>query len=257
MIALALAVAAAVRVVSLAPALTEDLFAIGAGPEVVGVDGFSDRPDAARRLPHVGTMRSINSEAIAGLSPTVVVGIPYQATNLHDLARTGVRTESLALDTLADDFAAIETLGRLTHHEAGAARVLTQLHRRLDAVARATRTLPAPRVFVVIGENPIYTASGGSYIGDLLGIAHLTNVAQDVHAAFPSLSAETVEAEDPDVLIVTRGTVLPQAPPWSNLRAVREGRIVRLDENDLLRPGPHVADVVEALVRAIAPFRNR
>jgi iron complex transport system substrate-binding protein len=256
MIALALAVATAVRVVSLAPALTEDLFAIGAGPEVVGVDAYSDRPAAAVRLPRVGSMRSINSEVIAGLSPTLVVGIPYEAPNLQDLARTGVRTETLPIDTLDEDFAAIARLGTLTGHEAGATTLLASLHGRLDAIARATSGLPQPTAFVVVDTAPIYTAGANSYIADLLRIMHVTNAAQRVHAAFPSVSAETLEAEDPDILIVTRRTVIPNAPPWSNLRAVREHRIVTVDEDDLFRAGPRVVDVAEALARAIAPLRR-
>jgi iron complex transport system substrate-binding protein len=257
MIALALAVATAVRVVSLSPALTEDLFAIGAGPEVVAVDTYSNRPAAALALPRVGSMRAINSEVIAALAPTLVVGIPYEEPNLRDIGRTGVRTESLPMDTLAQDFAAIARLGVLTGHVAGATTLLASLHRRLERIARATQALPQPTAFVVIDTAPIYTAGAGSYIGDLLRIVHVANAVPGIVSAFPSVSAETLEAEDPDLLIVTRRTVIPKMPPWSNLRAVREHHIVTVDEDDLFRAGPRVADVAEALARAIAPLRQR
>jgi ABC-type Fe3+-hydroxamate transport system substrate-binding protein len=250
------AAAIAVRVVSLAPAFTEDLFAIGAGAAVVGVDAYSNRPAAALHLPRVGSLRTINSEAIAGLDPDLVVGIPYQGPNLRDLARAGVRTQTLPVDTLADDFAAIATLGRLTGHAADAARLLAMIHRRLGAAARATRSLPAPSALAVIGVAPIYSAGRGSYINDLFVIAHVRNVAGGVRAAFPALSAETIEADDPDVLVVARGTVLPSEPPWSRLRAVRRHALVTIEEDDLLRPGPRVADVVDALVRGIARYRT-
>jgi ABC-type Fe3+-hydroxamate transport system substrate-binding protein len=200
-------------------------------------------------------MRTINSEAIAGLNPDLVVGIPYQTPSLQDLGRIGVRTQVLPVDTLADDFAAIAMLGRLTGHADAAARLLAQIRRRLAAADRATRSLAAPSAFAVIGVAPIYTAGRGSYIDDLFAIAHVRNVARTVRAAFPAMSAETVEADDPDVLVIPRGTVLPNEPPWSRLRAVRAGRIVRIDEDDLLRPGPRVADVVEALVRGVARYR--
>lgn len=260
MIALALlatVTAIAVRVVSLAPALTEDLFAIGAGEAVVGVDAYSNRPPAALRLPRVGSLRTVNSEAIAGLDPDLIVGIPYQAPSLRDLARVGVRTQTLPVDTLADDFAAIATLGRLTGHVGEAAALVAKMHRRLDAAAHAARSLRAPSALAVIGVTPIYTAGHGSFIDDLFAVAHIRNVAGSVHAAFPAMSAETIEAADPDVLIVPRGTVLPDQPPWSRLRAVRERRIVTLDEDDFLRPGPRVADVVDALVRGVARYRAR
>lgn len=254
---LAAAVSVAVRIVSLAPALTEDLFAIGAGPHVVGVDAYSNRPAAALHVPRVGAMRTLNSEAIAGLDPDLVVGIPYQMAALHDLGRVGVQTQTLAVDTLAEDLAAIQTLGRLTGHTRDATRVVDVIRRRLAAARRATQSLAQPRAFVVIGSVPIYTAGRGSYIDDLLAIAHVRNVAGNVAAAFPAMSAETLEALDPDVLVVARGTTFPNAPPWSQLRALREHRVVSIDEDDLLRPGPRVADVVDALVRGIAPYRAR
>jgi iron complex transport system substrate-binding protein len=253
---IAVMLAAALRIVSLAPALTEDLFAIGAGPSVVGVDAFSNRPAAAARLPRVGSLRTVNSEVIAGLAPGLVVGIPYQAPSLTDLARTGIRTQALPVDTLADDFAAIGTLGRLTGHAAGATRLLARIRTRLADAARRTRGLAMPRAFAVIGVAPLYTAGRGSYIDDLFRIAHLRNVAGGVRAAFPPLSAESLEAADPDVLVVPSGTVIPAVPPWSRLRAVRRHRIVTIAEDDLMRPGPRVADVVDALVRGVAPFRG-
>ena len=294
MIALALlaaATAVAVRVVSLAPALTEDLFAIGAGPAVVGVDAFSNRPPAALRLPRVGSMRTVSSEAVAALNPDVVncggmwarqigalagVSVPLQpmkhlyvvtepipglsrdAPTLRDLGRLGVATQTFELETLADDFATIAGLGRATGHGREATRLLAAIRRRLDTVRRATRTLPAPRAlaFVGMGVAPFYTAGRGSYIHDLFAVAHIRNVVGDLQAAFPALSDETIEASDPDVLIVPRGAVIPNGPPWSRLRAVRLGHIVALDEDDYLRPGPRVADVVEALVRGIAPYRS-
>ena len=255
--ALVVATAIALRIVSLAPALTDDLFSIGAGGAVVGVDAYARRPPAVLRLPRVGSMRTINSEAIAALDPDLIVGIAYQAPNLRDLARTGVRTESLAVDTLQDDFAAIATLGRLTGHTRDAARVLATLRTRLARAARLTQTAAPLRAFVVIGVGPTYTAGRGSYIDDLLRLAHITNVAGAARAAFPQISDENVEAADPDVLVVPRGTAIPDVPPWSRLRAVRERHVIAIDEDDLLQPGPRVADVVDALVRASVRYRVR
>ena len=205
--ALVAAAAVAVRVVSLAPALTEDLFAIGAGTSVVGVDDLSNRPRAARRLPRVGSMRTINSEAIAVLNPDLVVGIAYQAPSLSDLARLGVRTQTLPVDTLADDLADIAALGRATGHVREAARLLATIRCRLDAARRLTHKLHAPRALAFIGAGiaPFYTAGRGSYIDDLFAVANVRNVAGDLRAAYPALSAETIEAADPDLVAAPRG----------------------------------------------------
>jgi iron complex transport system substrate-binding protein len=204
-------------------------------------------------------MRTINSEAIAALNPDLVVGIAYQAPSLRDLSRVGVRTQAVPVDSLADDLAAIGLLGRATGHVREATRLLATIRHRLDAVRRTTRALNAPRAlaFIGMGIAPFYTAGRGSYIDDLFAVANIRNVAGNLRAAYPALSSETIEAADPDVLIVPRGAIIPNEPPWSRLRAVRLHHIVAIDEDDYLRPGPRVADVVDALVRGIAPYRSR
>jgi ABC-type hemin transport system substrate-binding protein len=169
-----LAVAAGIRIVSLAPALTEDLFAIGAGPNVVGVDAFSDRPAAARRLPHVGGMRDVNAEAVVALRPDIVVGIPYEAVHLADVARGGVRTEALPLDDLREDLRAIERLGMLSGHAAAAQRVVQRIRARLASLASAAARTRRLTAFVSLGG--MGSAGGGSYVDELLGLANLHNV---------------------------------------------------------------------------------
>jgi iron complex transport system substrate-binding protein len=250
------AVVAAVRIVSLAPSITEDLFAIGAGPQVVGVDAYSNRPAAALRLPRIGALRTVNSERILALHPNLVVGIPYSAPQLDQLRHLGIVTAALKVDTLADDFATIAELGRLTGHVREASALLARMRTRIARVAAATAHLGAPRAFVVISTQPIYTAGGGSYIGDLLRAAHVVNVTGSIAYPFPNISPEVLEHDDPDVIIETPHTDINiHVPPWSRLRAVRLHHFVILNEDDLFRPGPHVADVLDALVEKIAPYR--
>lgn len=252
---LALLVAGA-RIVSLAPSLTEDLFAIGAGPQVVGVDAYSNRPAAALKLPHVGALRTINSERILALHPNLVVGIAYSAPQLDQLRALGIVTSAIKVDTLADDFAAIRELGRLSGRAAAADMFVRDLHRRIERTQRTTARLGAPRALVVVSDQPIYVAGDGSYIGDLLRAANVINVAGTIAAPFPNISAEIVERDDPDVIVTTPTmNINPHLPPWSRLRAIREHRIVTIAEDDLFRPGPHVADVLDELARKIAPYR--
>jgi iron complex transport system substrate-binding protein len=256
MLAAILAGTVALRIISLAPNLTEDLYAIGAGPHVVAVDAYSDRPAAAKTLPRIGMMRTVNTESMLAMHPDLVVGVAYQSPVILQLSRLNIKAEALNTDTLAGDFATIGRLGELTGHAPEAIQLVATMKKRLAAVAHATAALPAPRALVLISTVPIYTAGGGSYIGDILHYAHVTNVAEDLHSAFPSISAEVLQRDDPDIIITTPGTTIPtDVPPWSRLRAVREHHIVRLSERDLFRAGPHVADVAEALVRAVAPYR--
>lgn len=249
----ALAVAAGIRIVSLAPALTEDLFAIGAGHDVVGVDAYSNRPARARTLPRVGGMRDVNAEAILALRPDIVIGIPYEAAHLADLARAGVRTEVLPLDDLRDDLHAIERLGVLTGNAPAARRLVASIRARLAALARTARRTRRLTAFVSLGG--MGSAGGGSYVDELLGLANLRNVAGDVRRPWLTFSPEELLRAQPDVIVVTDSTPPLAGEPWSRLTAVRTGRIVRIPEDDLLRPGPRVAVVLADLIAGIARWR--
>jgi iron complex transport system substrate-binding protein len=245
--------AATLRIVSLAPALTEDLFAIGAGPSVVGVDSYSDRPARARSLPRVGGLRDVDAEAVLALHPDLVVGIPYEAAHLADVERGGVRTATLRIDSLSDDFATIEALGRLTDREATANALIASLRARLDATTRAAAGVRRLTVFVSLGE--MGTAGSGSYIDDLLGRANLTNVAGGVRRPWVAFSPEQLLAAQPDVIVLPASAPALAGEPWERLDAVRAGHIVRVPDDDLLRAGPRVADVLDALVAGVARWR--
>jgi iron complex transport system substrate-binding protein len=258
MLALLLATAfVATRIVSLAPTFTEILFGIGAGAQVVGVDTYSTRPPAARALPHIGSMNTINAEVVLGLHPDLVVGMTSSGPQFAQFAQLDITTRAYPIDTLADCYTTIDALGRLTGHIAGATRLATHIRTHLTAVGRATANLAQPRALVIIDTQPIYVAGGGSYIDSLLRVAHVINLAGRLRATFPEMSAEAVEADDPDVLVIGAHETLPlDVPPWSRVRAVREHHIVRLDDDDLSRPGPRLPDVLDAIVRAVAPYRT-
>lgn len=254
MLALALLALGLARIVSLAPALTEDLFAIGAGSAVVGVDAYSNRPVEARRLPRVGGLREVNAEAVLALRPDLVLGIPYEAPHLADLARAGVHTRTLRLDGLDDDLDAIGLLGRLTGHDREAQALVGDIRRRLAATSQRAATHRRLTAFVVLGDAPLRSAGGGSYIDQLLGLANLENVVRD-RTLWPTYSAEQLLTEQPDVIVIADPGPPLTGEPWERLDAVRGHRIVRIAEDDLLRPGPRVADVLDALVAGVGAWR--
>lgn len=254
MVGLALLALGLARIVSLAPALTEDLFAIGAGPSIVGVDAYSNRPSAALRLPRVGGLREVNAEAVLALHPDLVLGIPYEAAHLADLERAGVRTRTLRLDDLDDDLETIGLLGRLTGRERAAQALVGEIRGRLDAGARRAAQHRRLTVIVALGSAPLMTAGKGSYIDQLLGLANLENVVRE-HTLWPAYSPERLLAEQPDVIVVPSQRIALTGEPWDRLDAVRAGRIVRIAEDDLLRPGPRVADVLDALIAQTGAWR--
>jgi iron complex transport system substrate-binding protein len=238
-------------IVSLMPSLTEDLFAIGAGPQVVATSQFTDYPAAAAKLPQVSSFSSLDAERIVELHPSVVVGIPAQATLVADLRRAGERVELLRDDSFDDLFATLSRLGELAGREPAAAALAKRMRAE---TARLVGTVPPggrPRTFVVLGVAPIYTVGDGSYIAHLLALAGGAN-ASGVREPYARYSAEALLAMQPDVIVGDRQSGLAgvlDRPPWNALRAVREGRVAILPDPAILeRPGPRYNDGLAWLI---------
>ena len=248
---------AAGRVVSLSPATTEALFAIGAGPQVVGRSRYCDYPPEAQALPAVGGFVDADFEAIVELAPDLVVGAPgpSSAALADKLARRGVATWFPSMDAMGAIEAMITGLGERTGHGAESARVLQSLENDLRKVEASVAGEPAPRVLMVAGLSPIVAAGPGSFMGDLLRRVRATNVVTS-GAAWQTVEFENVLELDPDVILDgagDEGRVQPTAPGWAELRAVRTGRVVPVSDPRILRPGPRVSQGLALLAHALHP----
>jgi iron complex transport system substrate-binding protein len=240
------------RIVSLLPSLTEDLFAIGAGPMVVGVSEYTDFPPAATTLPVVATFASVDAERIVQLHPDVVVGITAQAAPAADIRKAGIRTVLLRDDGFEDIFRDVEALGLLTGRVDDARALTDRLRARTTALLRTVRKRPrALRVFVVLGTGPIFTVGDASYIGKLIALAGGEDAAR-IHDAYGAYSPEALVAVQPDVIVADPTVQLQSVldrPPWNALRAVREHRIAYLPDPAILeRPGPRYNDGLAWLI---------
>jgi iron complex transport system substrate-binding protein len=254
--------AEAMRVVSLGPATTEALFAIGAGDRVVGRSKYCDFPPEALRVPSVGGQEP-DVEAILELRPDLVVGPSGQwSTHLSErLAAHGIATWFPdEIGSLAGVDAMLVELGVRTGHAADARRVTEALDAKEAAIAAAVAGKAAPRVLLVVGLEPKVVAAGpGGFADELLRRAGAVNAVEQ-GGAWPALGFERVLEIDPDVIVdvsvaETGGAtrITRDAHPWSALRAVRQGRVVAIDDERVLRPGPRVAEGVAVLARALHP----
>ncbi len=249
------AAAPAERIVSLAPSLTETLFALGTGSRVVGVSSYSDYPPAAKRLPVVATFSSVDAERIVRLHPDLVLGISSQDALVRDLRRAGLNVQLLRDDSLDDVAANIRAIGRFTGQERAAADLIASLDAQTRALRR--RALPKaggapPRVFVVLQVSPIYTVGNRSYIAQLIAIAGGRNAAAALHDPYGRFSEEALVQVQPDVIIADRPSGIGDAlarPPWNALRAVQLHRVYVLEDASILeRPGPRYPQGLRWLV---------
>jgi iron complex transport system substrate-binding protein len=255
------------RIVSLVPAVTETLFAIGAGPQVVGVSSYDREPPEVRRLPRVGALMDPDLERILTLRPDLVVAYASQHDLRSQLARAGIDTFSYVHAGLAQVFETIERLGTATGQVDGARVVSARLRQQLDEIGRRVTGRPRPSVLLVIGREPlslrnIYASGGHGFLHDLLERAGGDNVLADVARESLQVSTEQVLARRPDVIVELRADAMDdealasERAAWSSLGivpAVRSGRVHLLTGQELVIPGPRVGAAAERLSRALHP----
>ncbi len=239
------------------PSFADDLYAIGAGSQVVGVSSFTDVP-AAKALPRVADFNNVDAEAIVALRPSVVIGIPSQERLVTPLRKAGIRVVLLPDDTYDQIFADLRTIGLLTGHEREAAATIARLQKETAELRRrGAQFARRPRVFVVLGSGPIWTAGSGSYITKLIELAGGANAANDLHAAYGEYSAEALLRAQPDMLVTDPQTHLDAAlgtQPWRSLRAVHLGRVYTVNPDIIERPGPQYNDGVRWLLERLTPL---
>jgi ABC-type Fe3+-hydroxamate transport system substrate-binding protein len=239
------------------PSFADDVYAIGAGNELVAVSAFTDRPQA-KRLPRVADSSSVDAEAILALRPTVVIGIPAQARLTEPLRRAGVKVVLLPDDSYDSIFENLATIGTLTGHERSARATIARLERETAAIRLRTKTfVRKPSLFVVLGSGPIWTAGAGSYITTLINLAGGRNAAADLRAAYGQYSAEALLRSQPDLLVADAATNLGAVldrEPWRSLRAVRLRRVYPVDPDIIERPGPAYNQGLQWLVDRLTPL---
>ncbi len=250
----------ALRIVTLMPSFAEDVCAIGACSQLVGILKFSgDVPGASSKVV-VGDFASIDSERILALHPDVVVGIPSQMRLVAPLQRAGVRVVFIKDDTYGDIFTDLQTLGQLTGHAAQARAEIASLERETARLhATVAHRAYHPSVFVALGTGPIWTVGPSSYIGRLIELAGGRNAASDLPSPWGEYSDEALIRAQPDVIVAgedTNITPVQTREPWRSLRAVREGHVFAISdprvENALFRPGPHYNEGLRWLIERLS-----
>lgn len=233
-----------VRVVSLAPSLTEIICAIGATNELVGRSSACKYPAAITNVPVAGDFGVPALEALAVSKPDLVLTVDLAEKNsAAAIERLGIRHVSIPCRSLDDIASAIRTVGKLLHHEPAADKLAGDFADRL-AVLRKQTPAHRRRVFVEVWNEPLVTAGKRSFLNELLTLAGGDNIAADVERDFYPISPEVVLARDPEVVIVLNAG----HSEWKAKRVCRD-----LDRDLLSIPGPRVLDAVDSLKRCIQP----
>ena len=248
------------RVITLAPNLTEIIYAIGAGDLLVGNTTYCDYPEQAKSVQKVGDTLQPNIERILALRPNLIFistssqleafaqqlsehGIPVYVSDPHDLE---------------DVIYSIEKIAKLLSREKQAGELVSKLRTRISAVEAAVKNRKPVRVFYQLSEEPLYTAGRDAFVTDLIKRAGGLSVTAEVPEAWPRYSQESAVAAQPDAIVLPTGgsmgdansdvaAGLKQAP------AVLNGKVFKIDGDLLVRPGPRAIDGLEQLARALHP----
>jgi len=243
------------RIVTLLPSLTEGVCALGACSRLVGIDNYSNSPNAVLALPRLGGGIDPNVEAIVALRPDAVL-LAKSSRVTQRLEALGLKVVVLEPKSHADVRRVLDKLDQVlgTHEAANIWRVIDA------SVSAAAQSLPTSvkgqRVYFEVNSAP-YAAGESSFIGETLTRLGMKNIVPASLGPFPKLNPEYVVRANPDLIMVSvRSAVgMEQRPGWSGIRAVREGRICRFDaaESDVLvRPGPRMDEAARLMARCIA-----
>lgn len=251
------------RIVSLAPHITELLFDAGAGDAVVGASAFSDYPEPARHLPRVGGGSGIDLEAVVALQPDLVIawasGNPAaQVRRLRALGLTVFESEPRSLEDIPRT---LQRFGRLAGTRDTADRAATAFNQRLRALrARYAGRRPL-RVFYQAWDRPLMTVNGAHIISDVLALCGGVNIFAEQPGLAPPVSTEAVLARDPQVILIGAGSA--DAGPltarwsrWPQLQAVRDGHVLSVPRDLLVRMTPRLLDGVEQVCAQLDRVRG-
>ncbi|HET6351274.1 MAG TPA: ABC transporter substrate-binding protein [Coriobacteriia bacterium] len=249
--------AAPKRIVSLAPANTEALFALGLGDKVVGVTSYDDYPAQVADIAKVGDFAGPNVEAVAAANPDLIVattGVQADVIiKLEQLGATVVAFDPQSLDGLYSD---INELGQITGTGERADALVADMQTKVSEVEAAVAGKDPSTAFIEIGQNPLFTAGQGTLIDELVTIGGGKNVA--VAAGYVPYSTEELVKADPDVYLATKGTMsdpsaLKKRAGFGDLSAVKNNRVVVLDDNLVTRPGPRIVEGLRQVAEGLHP----
>lgn len=250
------------RIISLAPSVTEILFAIGLDEEIVGVTAFCDYPEKARSKPKVGGMINPSIEKIIALEPELILAVK----GLHgdelasELERLHLPLVLMDVSSIHNILGEINHIGVLVGKTGEAQALVSRMKTRMNRVRDRVQVFPRPRALYVMWNDPLMTVGPESFIGELLEAAGGENIAPSSRAGYVRISMEEVLAKNPEVVIFSsemgEATVLSEQKKWKGwklLSAVQNNRLYSINSDIVHRAGPRIVDGIEALSELLHP----
>jgi len=254
------------RIISLMPAATELMYAIGAGPQLVGVTKNCNYPPEAETLERVGggTMESISREKIVSLKPDLVLcKWDHHQPLMETLQQFNIPALAIGPETLEQLFGEATMLGDITGHTEEATQLIAEMQLRLEKINARVDSIPLSqrrKVFYEVWDDPLMTAGPGSFIGEALRLAGMQNIFEDATANYPKVSDEVVVARNPDVIFspsthASRVSLekMLQRQGWGEVTAIREKQVFIVNGDHISRCGPRLLEAIEEMISLAYP----
>jgi iron complex transport system substrate-binding protein len=258
------------RIVSMAPSITETLFALGLGDRVVGVTQFCQYPPEAQRLPKVGGYHNPNLEALVALKPDLVVMLVEHEELMPALQELGLKCLVVCHQNVEGILDSISTIGAALDKQAEADKIVADIQARIDRVRRKTAGLDRPRVMFAIRQTAgsgrledVTVAAANGFFDKVIALCGGQNACRDLAAPFPVVSREGLQWINPQVIIdlvpplspteLDKRTILQDWEQVAEVEAVRSGRVYVLRDDFASIPGPRFILLVEKLARLLHP----
>lgn len=247
------------RIICLVPSITDAVFSIGAGNDVVAVSDFVKYPLEATKKPSVGSISNPSMETILSLHPDLILGMPHQnqPAILNQLQRFGIPLYIVDPHGIEGILHSVLSLGQATGHEAEAKKLSLQLQQRIAAVRARVKDLPIVEVYMPVSYDPVITIGRGSFISEIIDAAGGHSITSDIDQEWPHISMEAVIARAPQALLMMRGGTitiyaLQNRPGWNVLPAVKTRRVYYLNKK-VNFPSPIAIDALEDLAKQLHP----
>lgn len=242
------------KIVVLLPSHNEMIYALGAGPRVIGRDDYSDYPNDVQKLPKLGGLYNPNLEAIIALKPDLVLNSEYGDLT-PKLEKAGLTVWAGSPQSFEDIFATITTLGQIVNHEDAALALNRKIRLELREIEIVTKAIKKTSVYYEIDPTP-YSVGPNSFIGSLLSKGGALNIIPANLGDFPQVSPELIVKQNPSVIIGVSCAIASKRPGWAALAAIKTNRCYTLtpeQDNLINRPGPRIAQGLKIIAKMINP----
>ena len=251
------------RIISMAPSLTETIYALGLGSRVVGVTSFCNYPPEARGKEKIGGFSNPNLEKIVSLKPDLILATldGNRKEVIDKLKELGLTVNVTNPRNIEEILSSIIRIGQATYRQKRAEELVGSMRRRIETVVKSVKGLRKPPVLFIYGEDPLIAAGPGTFANDLIRLAGGRNISGDSRIPYPKYNFEEILIKKPELIFISSMGTTGKAPAkiierwkkWPSIPAITKEQVYLINGDLIDRPGPRIVEGLEILARRIHP----